>query len=163
MKFFSIFLLMVSLLMGDLIRNDVLETVYDDQTNLTWQDNKHVVTGRYVWTEAIDYCETLSFAGKEDWRVPNMNELFSIVSLINVDPTINTTVFKNTASYYYWSSTTYAGNTNYVWNIYFNQGHGSTCTRGHIYNVRCVRGIHKETLDTSSKLNNVSTIYYLLD
>lgn len=32
-----------------------------------------------TWDNAIDYCNNLSFAGFADWRLPNLNELFSIV------------------------------------------------------------------------------------
>lgn len=34
---------------------------------------------RQNWCEALAYCENLTFAGHDDWRLPNIRELQSIV------------------------------------------------------------------------------------
>ena len=51
-------------------------TVFDSGTNLVWY--KTTVSGK-TWAEALKYCENLEFAGHSDWRLPNRNELVSIV------------------------------------------------------------------------------------
>jgi hypothetical protein len=33
-----------------------------------------------TWDEAVDFCEHLEFAGRSDWRLPNVRELVSIVN-----------------------------------------------------------------------------------
>ncbi|MCX5673936.1 MAG: DUF1566 domain-containing protein [Planctomycetota bacterium] len=33
-----------------------------------------------TWNAAIDYCEALEYAGFTDWRMPNMQELFSLLN-----------------------------------------------------------------------------------
>ena len=38
------------------------------------------------WNSAIDWCENLVFAGYDDWRLPNVKELQSIVDYGRVSP-----------------------------------------------------------------------------
>jgi len=164
MKWMILLLVIINVSYATLIRDDILDVVYDDKTNLIWQDNVDVVTGRYVWNEAIYYCEALDFANSQDWRVPNINELFSIVDLGHAEPAIDTAIFQNIVSkYYYWSSTTFAGDSNHVWNIYFGYGHDSTCTRGHRYYVRCVRDKKAKVVVPSLKEASPFIYYYLLN
>lgn len=59
-------------------RDNVQETVYDDETELTWQDNAIVASQTLEWTAAIDYCEDLVHGGYDDWRLPNFNALYLI-------------------------------------------------------------------------------------
>ena len=60
--------------------------VSDTLTGLEWQDEYVTDTnpdGNYTyttWSDAIDYCEALELDGKKDWRLPNINELISIVN-----------------------------------------------------------------------------------
>jgi len=57
------------------------------------------------WQESIDYCEDMSFAGHDDWRLPNFNELYSIGDRSKSNPAIKD-AFVNVSSSNYWSSTT---------------------------------------------------------
>ena len=41
--------------------------------------------GRVTWQQALKYCEELEFAGYEDWRLPNLIELLSIMNLPPVE------------------------------------------------------------------------------
>jgi len=54
-------------------------TQVDPQHNLQWQDNSAVVEKTYTIDEAIAYCEDLVLEGKDDWRVPNLTEILSLV------------------------------------------------------------------------------------
>ena len=57
------------------INDEVVAT--DLTTGLMWQ--KTFVTG-YFWRAALEYCENLIFAGYSDWRLPNKNELASLIN-----------------------------------------------------------------------------------
>ncbi|MGQ9592541.1 MAG: Lcl C-terminal domain-containing protein [Planctomycetota bacterium] len=52
-------------------------TVTDNVTNPMWANSPspHPMT----WQEALKRCESLTLAGHSDWRVPNTNELQSLV------------------------------------------------------------------------------------
>ena len=131
-----IFLMMIgmSLLQADFIKEG--DTVKDTQSNLEWQDNE--VGSGTTWENAIEKCENLELAGHNDWRLPNINELKSIADISKYNPAI-VKVFKNTISFYYWSSTTYEGHKNDAWFIYFSDSHTYKNSKEHSYYVKCVR------------------------
>lgn len=72
--------------------------VLDNKTHLMWQDNEDVVNKRFQWGGAEKYCSGLSLAGYDDWRVPTISELSSIVDLNNSNSTYavsNTFLYKS--------------------------------------------------------------------
>ncbi len=114
--------------------------VTDFSTGLQWQDD-YSDNGNTIknasWSEAITYCENLSLDGA-DWRLPNKNELLSLIDYEKSNPPIKEDVFENIISYY-WSSTTYASLTSDAWVVEFNYGGMSYYSKTNSYNVRCVR------------------------
>jgi len=131
-------------------------TVRDNVTGLEWVQDGNLITARdpgfdtdgtagdgvVTWQHALGYVALLNadeYLGHDDWRLPTIKELTSLVdsSLYNpaIDPVFSSVVVG------YWSSTTFAGNTSNAWNANF--------TSGAIYNnvnkadgnyVRAVRG-----------------------
>jgi len=95
-------------------------TVTDLRTGLVWQKE----TSGPVMTldDAINDCEDLSFAGFDDWRLPNKNELMSLVNFDQESPAIDTTFFSDTYSDKYWTSTTFSGDEPGVWQVHFKNG-----------------------------------------
>ena len=59
------------------------EMIRDTKTNLYWQ--KTSVSGQ-TWPQALLYCENLTYAGHDDWRLPNKNELASLVDFTKENP-----------------------------------------------------------------------------
>ena len=49
----------------------------DPGTGLVWQDPPSA--GNYDWDDAIAYCQNLDWAGKSDWRLPDIDELRSLI------------------------------------------------------------------------------------
>ena len=96
-------------------------TVTNTDTGLMWQKDTDPDT--YEWQDALSYCENLTLAGYDDWRLPNVNELQSLVDYERYGPTINTTYFPNTQSSYYWSSTTNADYPSGAWYVGFYDGY----------------------------------------
>lgn len=52
------------------------EMISDSSTNLFWQKEP---VKKATWKEALSYCENLEYAGHTDWRLPNMNELATLI------------------------------------------------------------------------------------
>ena len=111
-------------------------TVTDTNTGLMWQQDTSP-GGAYTWQQALSYCENLilnnngewtsgtpntSGVKYDDWRLPNRNELQSIVDYERYAPSINTTFFPNTRLDFYWSSTTFSISRSYAWLFYFQNG-----------------------------------------
>jgi hypothetical protein len=81
--------------------------VQDNVTGLMWQ--QATAPGNYTWQQAIDYSNNLNLGGYNDWRLPTVKELLSIVDYSRSNPAIDTTYFPDTQAfrnYFYWSSTT---------------------------------------------------------
>ncbi len=115
------------------------ETVTCSESKLMWQDDESAKTINKSWSDAIKYCEDLSFAGYSDWRLPNKNELFSIVDNSKYNPAINS-AFKNVTTSYSWSSTPYARSINDAWFVdFYNGSTYSDSKYDSIIYVRCVR------------------------
>src|SRR5512133_2778172 len=102
------------------------DIVTDNATGLTWM--KSDSGAGMNWSDALAYCESLSIAGSDDWRLPGAKELQSIVDYSRspattnsaaIDPIFNVTSITNEAGEadfpFYWSSTTHAD----------SSGHGS--------------------------------------
>ncbi len=62
----------------ELKTRDGVETVIDRTTGLEWQ---RIPDGTMkTWSEAIDYTDALNLSGLNDWRLPEIHELQSILS-----------------------------------------------------------------------------------
>jgi len=147
----QIFLLILgcSVLFADFTR-DSDGVVTDTVTHLQWQDeytnNENV--DRTHWEEAILYCEELELGGKDDWRLPTINELVSIINYEADSPRLYT-IFRNNQRGS-WSSTTDYDNFSEAWIMTFNSdtygyggmysGNSGTNTKSKAYvPIRCVR------------------------
>lgn len=105
------------------INND--GTVLDKRTGLVWKrcleglSGEQCTTGtatNLMWSAALNYVQTHSFAGKSDWRMPNIRELTTLSELCRTYPAINTEVFPNTPTDgNMLSSTSAAHNTFLTW------------------------------------------------
>jgi len=102
------------------------ETVTDKLTGLIWTKDAGTpmfgscTGGTMNWQAALDYVACLNsnnYLGHNDWRLPNINELESLVNEGQSNPAIwlNSQGFTNVQSIYYWSSTTKAFSTDLVW------------------------------------------------
>ena len=140
-------------------RDNTKEIVTDNATGLMWQDNEEAKTVLKPWITkanwdagdynntsgdtATTYCANLSLGGYDDWRLPTIKELETIVYYSKTHPIVDTEYFKNVSDglYSYWSSTVSLANTKdeYVWNVYFRDGYTRTYRKDNIDNVRCVR------------------------
>jgi hypothetical protein len=136
----SLFLLTGILYSADLSR-DSNGIVTDISTNLQWQDD--IPSVEKTWSEAINYCEDLSLGGQDDWRLPNYNELISIVDYAKYKLAIKENVFQNITSSYYWSSSSSASpafSSRYAWFVYFYDGSTGEISKTDSFSVCCVRG-----------------------
>ena len=133
-------LMILAIVYADFTRSNGIVT--DNKTGLQWQDDYSDNGGDIKsakWTDAIAYCESLSLGGYDDWRLPNIIELRSIVDRSLFNPAIDPT-FLSVTSDYYWSSTTHAHYTDSAWYVYFWGGYSYGGDKSYTSYVRCVRG-----------------------
>jgi hypothetical protein len=115
-----------------MINNDG-NTVMDNLTGLEWMRDGSVPTltqcqgGFQTWQTALDYVKCLNtnkYLGYTDWRLPNINELKSLVNVgrSNSAKWLNGQGFVNMQPAFYWSSSTYAADTNSAWVVNMTDG-----------------------------------------
>jgi len=69
-----------------LISQDQHNVVLDTKNYIMWQDTVDVVTQKFTWENAINYCENLTIDGYADWRLPNVNESHSVLAELAESP-----------------------------------------------------------------------------
>ena len=142
--------------------SDNIEAWIDADTGLMWEvKTEKNIKHSYVWSkeyieeayyperltddvkDAFSYVQKLNannHAGFSNWRVPTKEELKTLpTEEKNNDYNIKYPLSKNTASYYYWSSTTRANGTGNAWVVLFYYGNQYYDDRTSSYYVRCVR------------------------
>lgn len=131
------------------------DLVTDNLTGLIWQrtlpDVYDGCTGSSgalcKWQEAVSYCENLTYADHNDWRLPTIEEYSTIVDYGKSGPSIDTAIFLNNSSKPYWSSTIRPDSINYAWIMDFVDGKVDFFDKSKQYYTRCVR----EGIPTNSK------------
>jgi hypothetical protein len=111
-------------------------TVTDQKTGLMWQKADDGITR--TWSDAKTYCKNLVLGGHNDWVLPRIDQLLTIVDYSRYDPAINPAF--DCDSTYYWSSSTYAVNPDVAWFVYFRNGNVSGESKYSQATARCVRG-----------------------
>ena len=131
-------------------------TVRHIPTGLVWKRctegqswNGSTCTGSaagYTWQQAFQCADAVNAgtagtqnAGQTDWRVPNQNELRSIVKRDCTNPSINQTQFPATPVSYFWSGSPVAGVSGSAWFVDFNDGLDGWDYSGYAGPVRLVR------------------------
>ncbi len=156
MRTFFFIMIATTLLYGSYTRDANSETVYDDQTDLTWEDGKN---HKRNWEDAINYCETLSLGGAQDWRLPNINEMLSIVDYTAQNGVINP-AFSFLSPIRYWSATSNESDTTTAWYVNYFDSYSRSVIKTQALFVRCVR---KGSLGTSSgSAGKMPAVLYLL-
>ena len=105
-------------------------TAKDIRTGLEWQRSNDGVSR--TWSQAQDYSNGLSLNGHNDWRLPTVQELASIVDYTKEAPAINTAVFGSGSGNTFWSNTDDPAPNYGVWVVgfaYEGAGPGGILTR----------------------------------
>jgi hypothetical protein len=136
-------------------------TITDNNTGLVWEKKSddgsiHDKDTSYTWDSAfaahVAGLNTANFAGHNDWRLPNVKELQSIVNYENSFPPVSSAFNNNcvanctvltcscTATNGYWSSSTYQDAPYLGWVVGFGGGDVNTFYKTGFTFVRAVRG-----------------------
>ena len=124
-------------------------TVSDSATGLRWKQCAEGLSGSgcatgtaatFIWQAALQRATDANFAGYTDWRLPNKNELESLVEQRCYGPAINGAHFPNTPADWFWSSSPYAYGSNGAWRVNFGYGYVYGYSKNYAMYVRLVRG-----------------------
>lgn len=105
-------------------------TIKDNKTGLTWQKCSAGETGEncdeggsasHDYASAKNYCNSLNLGGRTDWRLPEINELLTLLHDSEELPAINENFFSHKFDYH-WSNTEYVADLDFAWSLFFNGG-----------------------------------------
>ncbi len=112
-----------------------VQIVFDSITGLTWIGSHPEIASS--WPEALEYCETLEYAGFDDWRLPDIKELVSLVDYSHSGPSSTFPVMDDGE---YWASTPSITNCEVRWIVSFSSGAFSSGGYSNVTrSVKCVR------------------------
>jgi hypothetical protein len=119
------------------------DAVLDRRTGLMWAVKPIKVSS---WREAqvektAAAIAKLKTSGFKDWRIPTVDELFTIADRARTErPAIDVAFFPDCPSDWFWTSTPYAPSPgDYAWGVYFGDGSADWGSRGSYGFVRAVR------------------------
>ena len=113
--------------------------VVDDVTGLAWQRARSA--DAMLWKDASTTCANLVLGGHDDWRLPSLIELVSIVDFTRQVPALDARAFPDATGANFWSATPLVGSAGTEeWYLAFStgftyHGHGDVLS----LEVRCVR------------------------
>lgn len=128
--------------------------VVDSATGLQWdrcylgQSAAYCDTmpsSNYTWADAQKKVAALNaqaggYKGHNDWRLPNLKELASLVKMDVSSPAIDPAAFPGTPPLgNFWSSTSFAAMPTSAWFVNFEGGTTQASPKSNAYNVRLVR------------------------
>jgi hypothetical protein len=142
------------------------DTITDYSTHLMWkkysEGQRTIACGKgmvrqYTWDNAVRRFRQVSFAGYNDWRLPTIDELRSLVHCDRKEPLIETNktpsimekqcmkpaidnkIFPNTSPTRYWTSSTFYNKDEYAWSLHFDSGNDEENLKYYNASVRLVR------------------------
>jgi len=139
MKLIFLMILGFNILFAELIVG--LNIVSDTKTHLQWENNETSAIIRH-WESAISHCENFDLNANNDWRLPNIRELKSIVDRTLIAPSMDRTKFTTIdLNIRYWSSSTYleTSSNDYAWATDFGGGISNLLRKTADGIARCVR------------------------
>jgi len=98
------------------------DVILDTRTNLIWARNASLSDFPLTWKEALDFINTMNDSklyGYNDWKLPNRKELYSLMSLDDINPSLPLGhPFDSVFNGYYWTATTCARLPDQAWYIH---------------------------------------------
>jgi hypothetical protein len=92
----------------------------DKKTNLIWQSNPSPL--KYTFLKAKEYCDLLEYANKNDWKLPNIDEMMSLTDKSNYLPAIITNKVIVKIDDWYWTKSHYIVDMSRIWVVNFDSG-----------------------------------------
>jgi len=107
--------------------------VTDTSTGLVWQKE---YSSSVTWVNALNYCESSTYANFTDWRLPNISELTTLMDDRFYGPVSS---FPEISDQTLWSSTT-SFSVTHAWRVSFTNGYVHYHNKTYDGLARCVRG-----------------------
>jgi len=115
------------------------QVLRDARTGLQWQQT--VPQQPVVWDDALAHCVHVEYAGHDDWRLPEVHELSSLVDDRVEEPAADAVAWEGVPINKMWSFTSVSGVAANAWTVNFRDGSVAHERRDRTGAwTRCVRG-----------------------
>lgn len=106
----------------------------DKSSHIEWQDTPAIESTDFIWKMAVKYCQGLHIGEKDNWRVPNKNELLGLAHDIKGQKK-----FKHLQHRVFWASEEDSEESVNAWAVYSANGYLSSNDKCEKNAVICVR------------------------
>lgn len=114
------------------------DLIFDKTTSLLWADNEQSQSLSVTFKEAQEYCSNLVIGSHNNFRVPTLFELLTLVDYGRYKPAI-LRGFENTDNEVYWSTTPFVDDKDKNWAVNFKTGKTDIIAKSYDRHVRCVQ------------------------
>jgi len=146
------------------------ESVYDQQTGLSWQrtfasdyslDGYCASVDGCTWAEAQSFCAAQNWEGVSDWRLPTDREIDTILHF-GMEPMFDPDFFQNIpANYGLWTTIEVPDMTGYAYQVYTHSGAFEPYDQTAVAKVLCVSGTYYQPLmQALSLLHDNDPVWY---
>lgn len=109
-------------------------TILDNKTGImwtrcgygqVWDNSSSMCTGSHQqipWQQALVAAANYQYANYDDWQLPNVKELATVVERQCVDPAVNIELFPTSLAENYWTSTSSIDLPDHAWAVAFYSG-----------------------------------------
>ena len=115
--------------------------IKDTSTGLLWEDTPHVRETKITHPRAKMYCSELKLGDFQDWKLPTIQELLTIIDYRRTSPALMKAFNYVEDESFYWSQTVVADESDAFWGVNFKRGASSKASEYYDRYVRCVRSI----------------------
>jgi hypothetical protein len=129
--------------------------VRDNNTGLIWEVKSPIAgdinfcADTYSRTDAqkiyINKLNAKKYGGFSDWRLPNKDELKSIIDYSTTDPALDTLYFPFCKPAFYWTKVAYNMEPPFIWGIFLGLGSGICYAPGSLQYVLAVRAGYSDS------------------
>jgi len=144
-------------------------TVTDQVNGLMWakcadgQSGTNCGTGSATsvsWSQALNIAYDSTLSGYDNWRLPNIKELQTLIDYNSFSPSAYTNFFPGTTNSKFWTASPAIFNSNYTWVADFSSGNIDVSTANSNNALRIVRSIPLAafTLTVSKNGNGSGTV-----
>jgi hypothetical protein len=151
---------------------DEINCVTDNLTGLMWTKDADLYGNASFWSDGLGYANSLDLCGYTDWRLPNKNELYSLIdrsqsapALASSHPFTNVKTDKK-----YWTSTSNAYFRDDAWQVDLSSGSVNVTAKsdsggdaGYYLFVRGCSGLPVEISDTGNFYSSLTEAYAVAD
>lgn len=106
---------------------------------MQWQNTHENKDLRKNWNGAKKYCNNLVLEGYDDWKLPTIEQLQTLVDLKKYRPSIKEGITEVSVLTFYWAQTSFVEDEKKAWHIFYKYGESYYGNKGERYGVRCIR------------------------